>query len=248
MDIGGKFMIVYGRNVATAYLQQPQKVRKVYVQEGFRDETLNRLLHQVSLPVTFCDKKQLDGMANGLHQGIVLEVEDYRYVPLSHFWQEENSFLLLLDHIEDPHNLGAIIRTAEAAGVDGVVLPKDRSASINATVVKTSVGTTLEVPICQVVNLRDTIQALKEHGYWIVGTTLSANSQDYQTIDYCGKVAIVIGNEGSGMSRLVQESCDFLAHIPMYGKVNSLNASVSAGIMIYEVLRQRRIYEQNQKQ
>ena len=147
--------------------------------------------------------------------------------------------MIILDHLEDPHNLGAIIRTAEAAGVDGIILPKDRGVTVNGTVLKTSAGAIYHLPVCQVVNLHQTIDALKKKGFWIVGTDMT-NSQDYREIDYSGKIALIIGNEGTGMSRLVRESCDFIARIPMYGKVNSLNASVAAGIMIYEVIRHKK--------
>ena len=147
--------------------------------------------------------------------------------------------MIILDHLEDPHNLGAIIRTAEAAGVDGIILPKDRGVTVNGTVLKTSAGAIYHLPVCQVVNLHQTIDAPKKRGFWIVGTDMT-NSQDYREIDYSGKIALIIGNEGTGMSRLVRESCDFIARIPMYGKVNSLNASVAAGIMIYEVIRHKK--------
>ena len=148
-------------------------------------------------------------------------------------------FIVILDHLEDPHNFGAIIRTCEAAGVDAIIIPKDRQVQVNATVMKTSVGTTENMDIVSVTNLVNTISELKESGFWIVGTALE-NSVDYRSIDYSGKVALVIGNEGAGMSRLVRESCDFIAKIPMYGTTNSLNASVASGIMIYEVVRNRK--------
>ncbi|MCI5807004.1 MAG: 23S rRNA (guanosine(2251)-2'-O)-methyltransferase RlmB [Candidatus Faecenecus gallistercoris] len=232
-------MLVYGKNVAIEYLQKNKKIKKIWIQDSFNDQTILSLIQKRQIGYKKCPKIELDRLANGVHQGIILEVEDYQYASLSDFLKNTNDgFLIILDHIEDPHNLGAIIRTCEAAGVDGIILPKDRSATVNATVLKTSVGTTENVKIAQVTNLVQAIQELKESGYWIVGTDMT-NSTDYRKIDYTGKTAIIIGNEGSGMSRLVRESCDFIARIPMYGKVNSLNASVSAGIMIYEVLRQK---------
>ena len=148
-------------------------------------------------------------------------------------------FLVLLDHLEDPHNLGAIIRTCEAAGVDAIVMPKDRQVQVNGTVMKTSAGTLDNVNIVSVTNLANTIDELKDAGFWIVGTTL-LDSVDYRSVDYSSKIALVIGNEGSGMSRLVSKKCDYLVKIPMYGKTNSLNASVASGIMIYEVVRNRK--------
>lgn len=232
-------MLVYGKNVAIEYLQKNKKIKKIWIQDSFNDQTILSLIQKRQIGYKKCPKIELDRLANGVHQGIILEVEDYQYASLSDFLKNTNDgFLIILDHIEDPHNLGAIIRTCEAAGVNGIILPKDRSATVNATVLKTSVGTTENVKIAQVTNLVQAIQELKESGYWIVGTDMT-NSTDYRKIDYTGKAAIIIGNEGSGMSRLVRESCDFIARIPMYGKVNSLNASVSAGIMIYEVLRQK---------
>ena len=147
--------------------------------------------------------------------------------------------VVILDHLEDPHNLGAIIRTCEAAGIRSIILPKDRQVQINATVMKTSVGTLDNMNMISVTNLVNSINKLKENGFWIVGTALE-NSVDFKTIDYSGKIALVIGNEGSGISNIVANNCDFLAKIPMYGKTNSLNASVAAGIMIYEIIRNRK--------
>lgn len=232
-------MLVYGRNVALEFLQKPEKVRKVIFQEGFRDKKINSLVTKLNLPSVTRPKIELDRLAKGVHQGIILEVEDYQYCSLTDLISKnESSIIVLLDHLEDPHNLGAIIRTCEAAGVDGIILPKDRSVSVNATVMKTSVGTMENMKIAMVTNLSQTMATLKKEGYWIVGTAM--DGKDYLSLDYHGKIVLVIGNEGDGMSRLVRESCDFIARIPMYGKVNSLNASVSFGIMVYEVLRQNR--------
>ena len=152
---------------------------------------------------------------------------------------DDSSVIVILDHLEDPHNLGAIIRTCEAAGVNGIVIPKDRSVDINSTVMKTSAGALENVKIAKVVNLTQTINKLKDNGFWIVGTDME-NSVDYREIDYSGKIGLVIGSEGFGMTKTVKDSCDFIARIPMYGKINSLNASVAAGIMIYEVIRSKK--------
>ena len=145
----------------------------------------------------------------------------------------------MLDHIEDPHNFGAIIRTCEAAGIKSIIIPKDRQVQINSTVMKTSVGTLDNMNIISVSNLGYAIDKLKDNGFWIYGTSLE-NSVDYRDVDYDGKVAIIIGNEGSGISNIVSKKCDYLIKIPMYGKTNSLNASVAAGITIYEVIRNRK--------
>lgn len=232
-------MLVYGKNVAEEYLKKNEKVRKIYLQDNFSDENLKLLIEKSKIPVILRRKIELDQLANTLHQGIILDVADFSYCDLHDFLDKEDCFLVLLDHLEDPHNFGAIIRTSEAAGVDGIVIPKDRSVSVNGTVIKTSAGASENMPISMVTNLNQTIKELKDNGFWIVGTDME-NSTDYREIDYSGKIALVIGNEGNGMSRMIRNSCDFIAKIPMYGKINSLNASVAAGIMIYEVVRQKK--------
>ena len=181
----------------------------------------------------------MDKMVDGLHQGIILEVEDYKYADIDDIINIPNALIVILDHLEDPHNFGAIIRTCEAAGVDGIIIPKDRSVEVNATVIKVSTGTTENMKIAKVTNLVQTIKELKEKNFWIVGTDMQGT--DYDKIDYKGNIAIVIGNEGSGMSRLVKENCDFIATIPMIGTTDSLNASVSTGIIVYEAIKSRRI-------
>ena len=173
------------------------------------------------------------------YQGIILFIPDYKYKDISDVLDDEAKFFVILDHLEDPHNLGAIIRTCEAAKVDAIIMPKDRQAQVNSTVMKTSAGTLDNVSIVTVTNLVSTIDELKKNGFWIVGTALE-DSVDYRSIDYSGKIALVIGNEGSGMSKLVKNACDFIAKIPMYGTTNSLNASVASGIIIYEVIRNRK--------
>lgn len=232
-------MLVYGRNVAKEILGKNKKVEKIVLQEGFDDKEINSLIENGNLRVEVKQKRDIDRLADGVHQGIILYIPDYKYKTLNEVLENEPQFLVLLDHLEDPHNLGAIIRTSEAAGVDAIVMPKDRQVMINSTVMKTSVGTLDNMNIVAVTNLVQTIEELKKNGYWIVGTALE-NSVDYRDIDYSGKIALVIGNEGSGISRLVAKSCDFIAKIPMYGTTNSLNASVAAGIMIYEVVRNRK--------
>lgn len=232
-------MLVYGRNVAKEILGKNKKVEKIVLQEGFDDKEINSLIENGNFRVEVKQKRDIDRLADGVHQGIILYIPDYKYKTLNEVLENEPQFLVLLDHLEDPHNLGAIIRTSEAAGVDAIVMPKDRQVMINSTVMKTSVGTLDNMDIVAVTNLVQTIEELKKNGYWIVGTALE-NSVDYRDIDYSGKIALVIGNEGSGISRLVAKSCDFIAKIPMYGTTNSLNASVAAGIMIYEVVRNRK--------
>ena len=232
-------MLVYGRNVAKEILKKNKKVEKIILQEGFDDKEINSYIENGNFKVEIKQKREIDRLADGVHQGIILFVPDYKYKTLGEVLADEPQFIVLLDHLEDPHNLGAIIRTCEAAGVDAIVMPKDRQVMINSTVMKTSVGTLDNMNIVAVTNLVQTIDELKKNGFWVVGTALE-NSVDYRSIDYSGKIALVIGNEGSGMSRLVAKSCDFIAKIPMYGTTNSLNASVAAGIMVYEVVRNRK--------
>ena len=179
----------------------------------------------------------MDKKVGGLHQGIVLEVEDYKYATLDDIIDGKDNLIVMLDHIEDPHNFGAIIRSCEAAGVNGIIIPNVRSVSVNSTVMKTSVGTAEKMKIVQVTNLNSTIKILKDNGYWIFGTDMVG--QDYTKLDYRGKTCIICGNEGDGMSKLVKENCDFIASIPMKGEVNSLNASVATAIIIFEAIKNR---------
>ena len=232
-------MIVYGKNVAKDLLKKNKKIEKIYLQEGFKDKEIISLIEKRKIKVIFKQKKEIDDLVNGVHQGIILDVSDFQYKNINSIFENNDNFIVILDHLEDPHNLGAIIRTCEAAGVKSIVMPRDRQVQINATVMKTSVGTLDNMNIILVPNLVNTIKKLKENGFWIVGTSLK-NSIDYREIDYSGKIALIIGNEGVGMSQLVSRNCDFLAKIPMYGETNSLNASVAAGIMIYEVIRNRK--------
>ncbi len=232
-------MLVFGRNVAKELLENGKKIEKIILQDGFSDKKINSLIEERKLPVLYKPKKEIDRLAAGVHQGIILFIPDYKYKNMSDVLTDEANFFVILDHLEDPHNFGAIIRTCEAAKVDAIIIPKDRQVQVNSTVMKTSVGTLDNVNIVNVTNLVLTIDELKKNGFWIVGTALE-DSVDYRSIDYSSKIALVIGNEGSGMSKLVKNKCDFIAKIPMYGTTNSLNASVASGIMIYEVIRNRK--------
>ncbi len=232
-------MLVYGRNVAKELLENGKIVQKIILQDGFSDKEINSLIEKRKVPVQYKSKREIDRLAPGVHQGIILFIPDYKYKDISDVLDDEAKFFVILDHLEDPHNLGAIIRTCEAAKVDALIMPKDRQAQVNSTVMKTSAGTLDNVSIVTVTNLVSTIDELKKNGFWIVGTALE-DSVDYRSIDYSGKIALVIGNEGSGMSKLVKNACDFIAKIPMYGTTNSLNASVASGIMIYEIIRNRK--------
>jgi len=231
-------MYIYGKNVVSEYLKNNKKVKKAYIYKQFSDSFIESALQKQNIDIKKCEKIELDKLVNGMHQGVVLSVPDYVYAPLEDVFSKENAFVVLLDHIEDPHNFGAIIRTCEAAGVDGIIIPKDRSVDVNSTVIKVSTGAIENMKIIQVTNLSQTIQKLKKEGFWIVGTDMEGT--DYSKIDYTGKLVIVIGNEGSGMSRIVKESCDFIASIPMQGTTNSLNASVATGIVVFEAVRLRK--------
>lgn len=228
-------MKVFGKNVAQEYLENNKKINKVYLSENFNDFNIKDLINRKQIKVKKLSKHEMDKICSGLHQGIVLEVEDYKYKSINTILNKENALVVMLDHIEDPHNFGAIIRTCEAAKVDGIIIPSDRSVEVNATVIKTSVGTTEKVNIIKVTNLVNTINELKKNGFWIFGTDM--NGTDYRTLDYKGKTCIICGNEGSGMSNLVKKNCDFIASIPMQGEVNSLNASVATGIILFEAIR-----------
>lgn len=232
-------MLVYGRNVARELLNKNEKVLKIILQEGFDDKSIISLIENKNIKVEYKQKREIDNLAKGVHQGILLSIPDYKYKSIEEILNDNTSFVVILDHIEDPHNFGAIIRTCEAAGVDAIIIPKDRQVQINSTVMKTSAGTLDDMNIVLVSNLVNAIEKLKDNGFWIVGTALDSEL-DYRDIDYSGKKALVIGNEGKGMSQIVTKACDYIAKIPMYGKTNSLNASVASGIMIYEMIRNRK--------
>ena len=233
-------MKIYGKNVAIEKLNSNNKINKIYISNKFNDEKILSLIQKKNISTKVVENRQLDKMCNGLHQGIILDVEDIKTYDLQEIVEEidkEYPLIVILDHIEDPHNFGAIIRSCEAFGVDAIIIPNDRSVDITSTVVKVSVGTIEKIKIVKVVNLNNAIKKLKEYGYWVVGTDMQGTN--YTEIDYKTKIAIVIGNEGKGISRLVSENCDYLAKIPMKGTVNSLNASVACGIFLSEINRSR---------
>lgn len=231
-------MLIYGRNVCEVALKENVKIRKIYLQEGFSDKKLLNMIEKIKLKPTYLLKRKMDDLVNGIHQGIIFDVSDYKYADIDKLLGE-NKFVVMLDHLEDVHNLGAIIRTCEAAGVDAIIIPENREVLVNGSVIKTSVGCAYQMDIVKVVNLARTIDYLKANNYWIVGTSLDTDL-DYKDVDYSGNICLVIGNEGKGISSLISKKCDFITKIPMYGRTNSLNASVAAGIMIYEVIRNRK--------
>ncbi|CDA23545.1 MAG TPA: 23S rRNA (guanosine(2251)-2'-O)-methyltransferase RlmB [Bacilli bacterium] len=229
-------MLVYGKNSCEEILKQEKNIKRVYLERNFKDRVITDLIEKLKIKPIFLTKYELDDLCEGNHQGIVIEALEYEYADIDEIINE-NGFIVMLDHLEDTHNFGAIIRTCEAAGVDGIIIPKDRSVSVNSTVMKTSSGAAVNVKICMVTNLVQTINYLKEKGYWIYASSMDGTN--YTNEDYKTSTCIIIGNEGKGVSELVKKSADFIVSIPMIGKINSLNASVAAGIFIYEVVRQR---------
>ena len=234
-------MLVYGRNVAERIFKDEKllkKVRKLEIEEKYYLKIKNLLGEFPKSKIKLARKSEIDNLTKDNHQGIIIDMEDYQYTPLNKILDREDDKILLLDHILDPHNFGAIIRTAVAAGFNAIIIPNDRQVLVNSTVVKTSVGAVFDIDIVLVTNLNNTIKILKDNGFWIYGTVMSG--EDYREVDYNGKVCLIIGNEEKGMSKLVKESCDFLITIPISPKIDSLNASVAAGILIYEVVRSRK--------
>lgn len=231
-------MYIYGKNTVLEACKKKEKIKKIYLSEHFHDEDVLKEIEKLTIPAIYIDKRKMDSFVKGNHQGIVCEVPDYEYASLEEVIEGESPLIVILDHLEDPHNFGAIIRTCEAAGVKGIIIPKDRSVEVTDTVYRVSVGAISNMKIARVTNLVTAIKEMKKEGFWIVGTDMEGT--DYSKIDYKGKTAIVIGNEGNGISRLVEENCDFIASIPMQGKINSLNASVAAGIVIFEATKLRK--------
>lgn len=241
--------IVEGRNAVTELIKSRKDVNKLFVQRGEKHGSINAILSlakQNKIVVVQVEKSKLDSLSQTKnHQGVIAIVPPFDYCDVDDILQfakskNEDPFILMLDGIEDPHNLGSIIRTAETAGVHGIIIPKRRAAGVNATVNKTSAGATQYVNIARVNNLNETIKYLKDKGLWFYGTDMDAKVY-YTEQDLTGPICIVIGSEGFGMSKLVKENMDGLIKIPMKGKISSLNASVSAGIVMYEAVKQRNI-------
>ncbi len=253
---------VEGRNAVLELLQSGKDINKIYVQNGEMHGSIHKILaiaKEKKIIVVKVDKQKLNEMSQTEnHQGVIAVVPPYEYCEVEDILEEakkkeESPFIVILDGIEDVHNLGSIIRTAETAGVHGIIIPKRRSALVNSTVKKTSAGAVehmkiarvnnlneTHMKIARVNNLNETIKYLKEQGIWVCGTDMQTKTYYYEQ-DLTGPIAIVIGSEGFGMSRLVKENCDFIVKIPMKGKITSLNAAVSAGIVIYETVKQNQI-------
>lgn len=225
-------MKVYGKNVFNELKSNTKQIRKVYLSSSFKDKDIMDFIMKNKISYVSLDKKAFDRMAEGNTQGIILEIDDYQYKNIKDI-DTSLKKIVILDHLEDPHNFGAIIRTCEAAGVKAIIIPKDRSVTVNATVMKTSTGALEYVDIYEVTNLKNVIEFLKGNGYFVYGA--EADGRMYDEVDYSEKMALVIGSEGNGLSRIVRDACDEIISIPMYGHVNSLNASVSFGVLIYGI-------------
>ena len=239
-------MNIEGRNAVIEAFRSGKTVDKLYILDGCQDGpvmTIKREAKKHDTMVKYVTKERLDQMSQtGKHQGVIAVVAAYDYAEVEDILQKarekgEAPFIFLLDNIEDPHNLGAIIRTANLAGAHGVIIPKNRAVGLTATVARTSAGALNYTPVAKVTNMSKTIEELKKEGMWFVCADMGGTSM-YQ-LDLKGPMGLVIGNEGDGVSRLVREKCDFIASIPMKGDIDSLNASVAAGVLAYEIVRQR---------
>ena len=227
---------IYGRKPVLETIDAGLNIHKAYIMDQ-KTPIVGKIVDKLTknnVPIKYVDKNFFENVDMN-HQGVMIEVDSYKYADLSEL--ENANRLILLDKIEDPHNLGAIIRSAESFGFDGVIIPEHRSAKVTPTVYKTSAGAINNIKVVMVTNLNQTIENLKENGFWIYGLAGEARENIAQT-NLTGKVGLVVGNEGDGLSRLVRENCDVLVKIPMLGKVNSLNASVASALSMYEVLRQ----------
>lgn len=237
---------IVGRNPILEALKSEREIEKIFVSKGELKGSINKIIGMAKdkkIPIQYVDRNKLDSISEGTpHQGVAAIVTSYKYCSVDDILDKakkigEDPFIVILDEIEDPHNLGSIIRTAECGGVHGIIIPKRRSASVTQTVVKASAGAVEHMLISKVNNITKTILELKEKGLWIYGADM-AGEEYYFEKDFKGPKALVVGSEGKGITRLVKENCDFLVKIPMLGKISSLNASNAASILIYEVVRE----------
>jgi 23S rRNA (guanosine2251-2'-O)-methyltransferase len=234
---------IYGKNTVCERIKKGATIEKIYVFEKLGDNKIHHLIEKSKLPFEMVDRKFLDKITNNAnHQGLVAIISSYDYFTVEEIINEpcKSNFhlLVMLDGLEDPHNLGAVLRTCDAVGVDGVIIPKHNSVSLTPTVAKVSTGAIEHVKVARVTNLTSTLKDLKKHGFWVVGAE-AENSIDYRSVDYNVPIVLVIGGEGKGISRLVKEQCDFRIKIPMIGHVNSLNASVATSVILYQIFTHR---------
>ncbi|AQM60106.2 23S rRNA (guanosine(2251)-2'-O)-methyltransferase RlmB [Clostridium baratii] len=239
--------LIIGRNAVMEALKSDKTIEALYVTKGQREGSINAILSLAKenrVVIKEVDKKKLDSMSNGeVHQGAIAVITPYKYFEVKDILDAakekgESPFVVILDELEDPHNLGSIIRTAETCGVHGIIIPKRRNVGVTPTVYKSSVGAVEHVKIAKVTNINATIDELKEEGIWVYGADIEGKEYSYE-VDFSGPCALIIGSEGRGISKLTLKKCDKLVKIPMIGRINSLNASVAGGIMMYEVLKGR---------
>ena len=239
-------LTIEGRNAVIEAFRAGKTIDKIFLQDGCHDgplSTISREARKQDTIITYVPKERLDQMSQtGKHQGVIAMAAAYKYAEVEDILQiardkNEPPFIMILDNIEDPHNLGAIIRTANLSGVHGIIIPKRRAAGLTSTVARTSAGAINYTPVVKVTNISSTIEELKKEGLWFVCADMSGEVM--YNLDLKGPIGLVIGNEGEGVSRLVKEKCDFTASIPMKGDIDSLNASVAAGVLAYEIVRQR---------
>ena len=237
---------IIGRNAVLEALKSEREINKLWIAEGSQGGSMGEIVKfakRNGVLVQYVPKKKIEQMVQGTHQGVLALVAAYSYAEVDELFEKaaqknEDPFFLILDELEDPHNLGSIMRTADAVGAHGIIIPKRRSVGLTSTVAKSSTGAIEHIPVARVTNLARTIDELKERGVWVAGTD-AKESDDYRNLDGTMPLALVIGSEGKGMSRLVREKCDFLVKLPMVGHVTSLNASVAASLLMYEVYRKR---------
>lgn len=237
--------LVYGRNAVLELLKSDKDINKIFIERGEKHGSINEIIakaKEARIVTVEVERSKLDSMTKENHQGVIAIVPPFNYCEIEDILEvakqrQETPFVLLLDGIEDPHNLGAIIRTAETAGVHGIIIPKRRSVAVNSTVNKVSAGAATHMKVARVSNLNDAVRILKQQGLWIIGTDGEAKTNYYEQ-DLTGPIGLIIGSEGFGMSKLLKENTDILVKIPMKGQITSLNASVAAGIVMYEVVKQ----------
>ena len=234
---------IYGKNVVMSLLKSNREVIALYIQQDRKDHEIEQLAAERKIGWKVLSRKQMDKLVEGNHQGYIAEVKEYRTYSVEELISQRSDpqkkpLIVALDEIQDPHNLGAVLRTVACVGGDGVIIEKNRSVSLNGTVAKVSVGAIDTVKVAQVTNLVQTLKQFKEAGYWIVGTDVN-EAVDYRSLDYDFPVVLVIGSEGKGMRRLVSRECDYRIKLPMENGMNSLNASVACGILLYQIYSQR---------
>lgn len=234
-------MIVYGKNVYATIMNDPSSIEKVFVLQGLKDAKLLKSIQQLNLSCEFCSRSKLDKIAQTTHHnGIACKVSEIETYSIDALLQKAKKpgLFVCLDGVQDPHNVGAILRTCDCAGVDGLIMTKHNSCGLTPTVVKASTGAAYTIPVAVVTNLSMTLKKLKEAGYWVVGTDMK-DAREYREGMYDINTVLVIGSEGKGISPLVKKQCDYMVYLPMVGSITSLNASVACAILLYEVYNQR---------